>query len=324
MPIILQRIYRKIDDFWFRKESTISLDTFRLVFGCFLTLIMLLSFLNWQRFYGTDSILPYDYFVESRGGFLKAAFKSIFAWSDAAWFVWGVYGVGLLAAITFTLGFKTKVSTIVLYLVWFSMCNRNNIIIDGKDAVIKMLLFYSCFAPLGTSLSLDCFFKKHNWDLLSFERKSVWSLRLMQISIALIYPFTALDKLRNDAAWVDGSVIYYVTLYDGWFRFTDINFLHNHLLSIVATYGTLLTEFLFPILVWFKQTRAIALVAVTLLHLSIAILMNQYILQFSLVMLISFILFIEPATFRKFFIKVQIRSVESQKTEIKNAPNSVR
>lgn len=305
MSKLLKEVAKKVNKFWFHKESTLTLGTFRVIFGLFILSILLLSYFNWDSYYGIHGIIPLDEFIESRGGWFRAGLKSVFAWSDSEYFVWIIYGFSLLISLTFTLGIGTKLSTLLLYILWFSMCNRNVVIIDGKDAVIRMLLFYSCFAPLGNSLSVDNYLRKRLAQRFSTlkqyqpGRKSVWSWRLMQVSITLIYPFSALDKLRSDTAWIDGTMMYYTSLYDGWFRFTHVDFFHNLTLSMLVTYGTLIIEFIFPILVWFKPTKVIALVLVSSLHISIGIIMNQYILQFSMVMLISFILFIEPETIRK-------------------------
>lgn len=313
MSQLIKKISKKVYDFWFAKESTLSLGVFRITFGLFILTILLLSYFHWEEYYGVQGIVSLDRFINARGGWFLASFKSIFALSDNPQFIWVVYGLSLLTTICFILGFGTPLVTILLYLLWLSLCNRNAAIIDGKDMVIKMLLFYSCFAPLGNHLSIDNIFRanfhrKHG-NIINYipPKHSVWSWRLLQFSIALIYPFSALDKLNSDVGWQDGTIMYYISLYDLWFRFTDVKFFHNYFLSIIVTYSTLMVEFLFPIFVWFKRTKYPMLIIMALLHISIAILMNEFVLQFSLVMLISYTLFIEPKIFNKVAKKMKYK-----------------
>ncbi|MDJ0508578.1 MAG: HTTM domain-containing protein [Crocosphaera sp.] len=311
MSKLIKNISKKVYDFWFAKESTLSLGIFRIVFGLFILIILMLSYFNWQEYYGVQGIISLDRFINARGGWFFASLKSIFALSDNPQFIWVIYGLSLLTTICFIFGLGTRLVTILLYLLWLSLCNRNAAILDGKDMVIKMLLFYSCFAPLGNHLSLDNIFRakfhrKHR-KMANYipPKQSVWSWRLLQISIALIYPLSALDKLNSDVAWQDGTMMYYISLYDAWFRFTDVDLFHNYFLSIITTYSALTLEFLFAIFVWFKPTKYWILAMMALFHISIAIVMNEAVLLFSLVMLVSYTLFMEPRTLKHLSSKLR-------------------
>ena len=133
---------------------------------------------------------------------------------------------------------------------------------------------------------------------------------------------SAIDKLYSDIAWRDGSMMYYVSLYDAWFRFTDVDLLHNYVLSCISTYSALILEFVFPLLVWFKQTKYWILIMMALFHISIAIVMNEFILQFSLVMLISYTLFLDAEVIKKVFSKFKKKyHLISQRLVIQNKVN---
>ncbi|ACB49748.1 hypothetical protein cce_0397 [Crocosphaera subtropica ATCC 51142] len=328
MPELMKKATKKLYSFWFAKESTLSLGVFRIIFGLFILNILLLSYFHWNEYYGVNGLISLDRFINARGGWFLASFKSIFALSNNPQFIWLIYGLSLGITLCFIVGLGTRIATIFLYIIWFSLCNRNSAIIDGKDVVVQMLLFYSCFAPLGNSLSVDNIFRakllRQRRHILRYvpAKQSVWGLRLLQFSIAFIYPFSAIDKLYSDIAWREGSIMYYISLYDAWFRFTDVELFHNYFLSIMTTYSALILEFLFPILVWFKRTKYWILSIMALFHISIAIVMNEFVLQFSLVMLISYTLFIEPKTIKKLFsIFKRKYSVLSQKLIIENKVN---
>ncbi|MDJ0842761.1 HTTM domain-containing protein [Crocosphaera sp.] len=329
MQELIKNAAKKLYNFWFAKESTLSLGVFRIVFGLFILNILLLSYFHWNEYYGVHGIVSLERFINARGGWFLASLKSIFALSNNPQFIWVIYGLGLGTTFCFIIGFGTRIVTIILYIFWFSLCNRNSAIIDSKDIVIQMLLFYSCFATLGNSLSVDNIFRAKllhkRRNILNYipPKQSVWALRLLQISIALIYPLSAIDKLYSDIAWRDGSIMYYVSLYDAWFRFTDVDLFHNYFLSIVTTYSALILEFFFPIFVWFKRTKYWILSMMALFHISIAIVMNEFVLQFSLVMLISYTLFLDAEVIKKVASKFKKQcNLFTQKLLIENKVNS--
>ncbi|MDJ0601537.1 MAG: HTTM domain-containing protein [Crocosphaera sp.] len=329
MQKLIKNTTTRLSNFWFAKKSTLSLSVFRIIFGVFILNILLLSSFHWNEYYGVNGIISLDRFINARGGWFLASFKSIFALCDHPQFIWVIYGLGLVTTLCFIVGLGTRIVTILLYIFWLSLCNRNSALIDSKDIVIQMLLFYSCFAPLGNRLSIDNIFRakllRKRRNIVNYipPKQSVWSLRLLQISIALIYPFSAMDKLYSDIAWREGSIMYYISLYDAWFRFTDVELFHNYFLSIITTYSALTLEFLFPILVWFKRTKYWILTMMAFFHISIAIVMNEFVLQFSLVMLVSYSLFLDSGTIKKIVQKFQKQyNRVSQKLVIENQINS--
>ena len=237
-------------------------------------------------------------FIESSGSLLQARLSSLFTLSGSIYFLWLIFVLGVFASIFFMIGFCTPIIKVVLFVIFASMYHRNPALINGQDQVALMLLFFSNFAPLGNSLSFDNwlisrYFKNNHLQTFRQKRKSVWSWRLMQLSILIIYFFSAISKL-TDISWQDGTALYYISLSERWFRFPSIDFLHNQILSIFLTYGGLLIEILFPFLIWFNKTRKIILTGATALHTSIIFLMSRDLVPFNILMLISLILFIKP------------------------------
>ena len=305
MPRLLRRILAANDRFWFRKQSTLTLGLFRIAFGIFILLMIASSFPNWERFYGASGAYPLPDFIDASGGFWGAASSSVLALSASPLLLWSVFGMGVFASACFALGLYTRLSTLISFIIWGSIYHRNFILINGQDQVVMMLLFFCCFAPLGNSLSIDNILRNKyhpSTSRLSYrtrQLKSVWSWRLMQVSITLIYFFSGPSKFLDGVEWRDGTAIYYVSLSDRWFRFNQVDFLHNEILSVYFTYGALLIECLFPLLIWFRKTRLLMLSLIALLHASIVVLMSEYVLHFNIVMLISFILFLPTRTTQK-------------------------
>ncbi len=287
------------DRFWFAEVGTHSLGAMRIALGLFVLQMLICSIPNWQKFYGPEGYLPLKAYIESMNGFADAAIASMLAWSADPLWPWVVFGLGVVSAIALTLGMGTRIATVVLFAVWASLLNRSMTLVNGQDQIVKLLLFFGCFAPLGRSYSWDRWWAtkhKQPWS----EVAPIWPMRLMQISIAFVYLFSAPAKWNDDEMWRNGLAIYYVTLSDRWFRFPEVDFFHNVPFSIFATYSALATEMAFPLLVWFKPLRPWVLTAIAALHFGICILLSESVWHFNVAMLISFLIFVDPPVMRRF------------------------
>ncbi|NJK59036.1 MAG: HTTM domain-containing protein [Oscillatoriales cyanobacterium SM2_1_8] len=284
--------------FWFAEGGTHSLGAMRIALGLFVLQMLVCSIPNWQQFYGPNGYFPLTAYIQSMNGFADAAIASVLAWSPTPLWSWAVFGVGVVSAIAFTLGLQTRIATVVLFAVWASLLHRSLMLVNGQDQIVKLLLFFGCFAPLGRSYSWDRWWAhkhKQPWS----EVAPVWPMRLMQVSIAFVYLFSAPAKWNDDIMWRNGLAIYYVTLSDRWFRFPDVALFQNIPFSVFSTYSALATEMGFPLLVWFKTFRPWVLMAIATMHFGICILLSESVWHFNMAMLISFLAFVDPPVMRR-------------------------
>ena len=278
------------DAAWFGPIERLPLALFRIGFGLLWIDIIVSSYPNWSRFYGRDGIVPFAWLGEEY--FARPSLLSISSsdlWTTA--FFW----FALAAAVAFTIGFKTRIATILLYAAVISMINRTPTITHGEDLVSRPLLFFACFAPLGDRLSIDAWLRARS-GARTPAAGAVWPQRLMQISLLFVYVFSVPAKPSDDTAWLDGTALYYVMASANWGRFPELaRLFYSGPLSAILTASTLAIEGTFPILVWRRRTRPYALAALGGLQLGIAILVNN-VFNFNLIMLIGFILFVpDPA-----------------------------
>ena len=297
--------------FWFKKELTYSLGILRITTGFFVFLLIAMSFPNWQKFYGPNGVVPFSVFRDSwtTDAWLAASSWSVFILSDSELYVWAIFWIGIAASIFFITGFRSRLAAIVLFVVVMSMFHRNYFIINGHDRVVAMFLFFSLFAPLGESFSLDEFLRrlKHYKSLgkdLASRAKPIWSTRLLQLSFISIYFFSGPSKFVDDITWRDGSAMYYISLSDRWFRFPNVDLFHNAALSIPLTFSALALEISFPFLIWFSRTRPFMLVGAFLMHSFIMIFFSPNVFLFNLIMLPPLILFIKPETVKSFLDRI--------------------
>lgn len=282
----MKRISAWWDTTWFAPTQPLAMAVFRIGFGLLWLDILLSSFPNWLRFYGANGIVPFSWLGEQ-----YYARPTLLAISSDQLFTWLFYWVSVAAAVAFIVGFRTRLATVWLYLALSSMVNRTPSITHGEDLVSRELLFFACFASLGDRVSIDAWLRARR-GLPPPRPGRIWPLRLMQLVVAFVYLFSMPAKPSDDVAWRDGTAIYYVMASVNWGRFPSIAPLfYSGPLSYFLTLGTLVVEGSFPILVWFRRTRAVALVAIALLQVGIALLVNN-VFNFNLVMLTSFVLFV--------------------------------
>ncbi|MEW5979034.1 MAG: HTTM domain-containing protein [Acidobacteriota bacterium] len=285
--------------FFFSSYDPLPAAVFRISLGFLVVLNYVALAANWRRYYAADGMLSLT------GGYSAGQdlrWVSVFSWVDGLMPVRALWGIGLTAAITFMVGWRTRVSTIVLFVMQNSMLIRNGVAMNAEDLMFRMLLFYGCFAPLGATLSVDRMLLRRR-ALTSVRGKRIsdrheyWPIRLMQINIALIYLLSLPRKLIWDSAWLDGTALYWTLMNDTWARWPGSGVFYGTKLVTGLTWGALLVEALFPLLVWFKTTRKYALMGVVALHLGIAIVL-QNVTFFSLSMVSTFVLFVPASSLR--------------------------
>jgi hypothetical protein len=130
----------------------------------------------------------------------------------------GSFGVQLalflisgLAALFLLVGYRTRTAAIVSWILLISLQNRNPLIIEGGDAVLRMLLFWGMFLPLGACWSLD---RSLNRAAPPPPTRivSVGSAALI-VQIGVIYWFTAM--LKSGATWrSENTAVYYALSLD--------------------------------------------------------------------------------------------------------------
>ena len=299
---MMKNILKLWDRFLFSRFDPLSVSFFRISLGLLMFVMFIANYPNWERFYGSDGIISLnDMDLPKRIQDWWCAFY----WTEGKIPIIVYWWIGIISTITFTIGWQTRISTIILYVLQTSMIHRNLLIVNGDDLVFRMLLFYSCFAPLNHCLSVDSWLsKRKSGGLGTKELPLIWPVRLMQINIALIYVISLPYKVFDDPAWLNGEAIYWTVTSSMWSQcpFPELFYKCDCLLSKIFTWGTILIEGSFPILVWFEKTKLIVVALVTSLHLGIAFMVPN-VAFFTLSMVCSFWVFVPGEMLREFFSK---------------------
>lgn len=170
-------------------------------------------------------------------------------------FVYTIYALLFLTSSCMIVGFRTRVATVLTWILANSLYNYTPIFYTGADTVVRVMLFLSLFMRWGEAYSVDAWLRRRKAILGGAERLPgyrkipVWPQRLMMVQLAVIYCATGL--LKNGSTWANGTAIYYAMHLDHFYRFPGITtvaeFLHAVGVLPVATIVVHWWEMLFPL-----------------------------------------------------------------------------
>jgi hypothetical protein len=291
----MKALWRVWDRFWFSRIDPVSASVCRICLGGLLVCFYVANAPNWERYYAADGVTGVSVLDPTRA---QQSPWNVFAWTEGVVPLGAFWWLGLFCAVCFTIGLNTRLSTVVLFVLQTSLVHANRAAANGEDLTFRMLLFYGIFAPLNDTLAVDSWLEQKFRKEPRTDVPLAWPIRLMQLNILLVYVISVPYKLAIEGAWWDGTAIYWTMMNATWCRHPGWLLWAQWPVSALATYGTLFVEGLFPILVWFRRTRLVALAAVAAMHLGIA-LMLQNVSVFTLSMVCSLWLFVPPETTRR-------------------------
>lgn len=184
-----------------------------------------------------------------------------------------VYGAFVLWMTTLALlaaGFCSRSMAFVSWLLAVSFNHRILWMLNGGDDLAVQGLFYLIVAPSGIVWSLDAW-RRNRRHADPRRLIAPWSVRLLQIQLCCVYFFTAMSKLdvsqTND--WLTGEALYWVLNDITLTRWSYASLPLPLILSRLASWGTIVFEFGFPLFVTIRPFRQWVLLAGVALHVGI-------------------------------------------------------
>jgi hypothetical protein len=155
--------------------------------------------------------------------------------------------------------------------------------------VMTVLLFCLLWANTGGVWSLDARKRPAGQPAL----QPAWPLWLMRFQIAIVYLSSGLYKFASPM-WRDGTAVHWALNLNAFHRFPWPFPIQLAPLEALLTWGTLAFELGFWLLVLFRRTRPIALVAGVGLHAGLFATLELG--PFSFLMVASYICYLAPET----------------------------
>lgn len=199
----------------------------------------------------------------------STGYWSLHATSGNCWWIVFLFTIHFVFAFFLLVGFKTKFSTLVVWLLLISLHNRNLFVLQSGDDLLRLLLFWGLFLPWANCYSIDC--KK----CFAPKKQSVIANLGYLLLIASVYFFTV--NLKTSTEWhSEGSAIYYALSLDQMRLPIMGNWLFQYpALMRVLTWFVFYAELIIPFLILVPAKkgymRIIAFCLILILHIGIGL-----------------------------------------------------
>lgn len=227
---------------------------------------------------------------------LPASYWSIHLLSGQAGIQVLIFLVAVILALALLVGYKTRLVTIVSWAMLISLHNRNPALIFAADDVLRAVMFWAMFLPLGAKYSLDSALNTASQDLP--QRFFGVATVAFMVQQCFIYMFSAFFKTTSPTWWSEGSAVYYALSFDQYVTPLGAWLLNLGGLLSLFTVVTLILEWLGPLLLFVPVRtdlfRNIAIVTFISLHLGFGLTLNLGI--FPALSVVTWLAFIPTST----------------------------
>jgi len=279
-------------DFFFKPVSPAPFCLFRIFFG----LIVLVSFIDClpsaTALFGSDGVTSQALVDSQQHGYRLGLF---YLFSPSTVCVLGTTILLILASVTLTFGWHTRLSAFIVWFLLLSFRNRNPYVWNCGDDLIQIVSLLILLGPSGMMYSVDAWRKSKRTDNAGQAENKVesqcppWAQRLVQIQLCVVYAVSFFCK--SGRTWHDGTAVYYA-MHIRFFTHYFPPYLFNHLWTCQAiSWLTLVVEFSLFTLIWIKQFRFFVLAVGVCMHLCMLLFMNLHVLE--LIILACYINFLD-------------------------------
>lgn len=329
----LPGIVRAWDRFWFSKADPLPLGVIRVFTGIVLLYVHLIYALdlvpmvspegwldreatNYLRYENPFYGMPKNWTQMPEQPYAKGMpiWSVYFHIDEPGWMI-TMHVAFLVAMFLFTIGFATRLTSVLTWIGVMSYIQRLPIFMYGMDTIMNVLCIYLIVAPCGAALSVDRLIQKWWAKKRGLPEPRVepsvsanFALRLMQVHFCFIYLASGLSKLQGPAWWngnaLWGTMANYsfapmnFPIYVDFLRFLCENRFLWELIMTTGTYFTLFLEISFPYLIWRPNLRWLMISCSVLMHTGIGLIMGLS--TFSLFMLCLVLAFVPASTHHTF------------------------
>ncbi|MFM7437907.1 MAG: HTTM domain-containing protein, partial [Snowella sp.] len=178
--------------------------------------------------------------------------------------------LAFFSALALLFGYHTRVAIIATWILNVSLQNRNPALIFAGDDVMRAILFWSMFLPLGANYSIDSALNSSNKPLPKVVASGATFAFMVQL--CFIYIWSAAYKTKSNIWWPDGDGVYYSLSFDQYVTGLGqwlLGFPHPFLKYL--TFVTLVFEGVGPLMIFIpfynNFFRIVAIISFMLLHL---------------------------------------------------------
>jgi hypothetical protein len=168
----------------------------------------------------------------------------------------------------------------------------NHLPLSSAVHVLTSILFCLCWADCSGWPSIDAWRARRRHQPAAASQP-IWPIRLVRVQVCIIYLNAGLWKFLYPV-WRDGTAVHYAVSHNIFHRFPYHLPPSFEWSETLATYGTLAWEIGFPLMMFNRITRRLALIIGVVMHAGLGATLELG--AFSPVMLGAYIAFLDPTT----------------------------
>ena len=266
--------FARIVSTWFGKvfdADLRSLAAFRIAMACIVMIDLVGKGRNLTALYTDEGVLP-----------RRVLLAELRPWSISLNLISGtflvealLFGMAFVAALCLLVGYRSRLASIVVWAMVLSIQWRNPFVLHGADELLRVLLFWGMFLPLGAQWSVD---RSRSLVPARISNRFVSiGVAGLFLQIAFMYWFAVF--LKTGREWrVDGTALSYALSIDTLVSPTGTFLLRFPELLKVLSFGTMAIEAFAPFLLlspFLKgPLRTIGVALIMSLHFGILVAMN--------------------------------------------------
>ncbi|MFC4247026.1 HTTM domain-containing protein [Natribaculum luteum] len=259
-----------------------ALAAFRIALGTLLLADLARRARHLTAFYTDAGVLPRSALFSD-----YSDVYSLHAVSGEAWVQVLLFLVAGAFALAMVVGYRTRVATLVSWLLLVSLHVRNPMVLNGGDVLLRVLLFWAIFLPLGERWAIDA-------RRLTRERSTVANVATMAVLLQMVimYVTNAVHKTSGEM-WLNGEAVVYVFSLDKLTFLLGNHLEEYHALLELFTHLWIALLVLSPLLVLLTGVRR-AVLASLFVGMHLGMLLTLRIDLFPLVVVAGLVPFYPP------------------------------
>lgn len=243
-----------------------SLALLRVGLGALLLVDLAQRARHFRAFYTDDGVLP----RAELGLYGPLSLQTLHAWVGASPIaVAALFAAAAAFAAALALGYRTRVATVASWVLLASLQWRNPPIHHGGDVMLRMLLFWGMFLPLGARASLD---RRRGTAGPEGPLYASVATAALLLQICFVYAFAVAQ--RTGRLWWEGEALWYALHYDLVATRFALWLREQRALLPPLSLAAIWLELLGPALafapLWTGPLRTLAVAAFLLLHAGLA------------------------------------------------------
>ena len=271
-----------------------SLAAFRIGIGILIFVDAMVRFAAAESFYSNAGFLDAEL-----AQYVSPGAYSLNYLSDSVAFQQLIFFALACSAVLLCVGCFTRMATLCCWLLIASIHVRNPMYLIGGDTLLRMLVFWSLFIPLGKVWSVDQF-RQRNTKKLADNRYTSAGLvcsvgtACLLLQVCVMYVTAGLSKWNDP--WLSGVAMDYILRQDCYARPLSGWLVKFPTFISLVNYSTLVIELVVPFLVFVPyrtgQVRLAAVAFFWAFHLGIELTMDVG--KFTYVSMAAWLLFLPP------------------------------